>query len=50
MRELAKLANVSVSTVSKAFSNAADVNEKTKNHIFEIAKENGCYGKFYKGK
>lgn len=50
MRELAKLANVSVSTVSKAFSNADDVREDTKNHIFEVAKKYGCYGKFYKDK
>jgi len=50
MRELAKLANVSVSTVSKAFAEADDVSEETKNHIFNIAKQYGCYGKFYKGK
>jgi len=50
MSELAKLAHVSVSTVSKAFSEADDVSEETKKHIFEIAKENGCYGAFYKGK
>ena len=50
MRELAKLANVSVSTVSKAFSDADDVREDTKKHIFDIAKKYGCYGKFYKGR
>lgn len=50
MSELAKLANVSVSTVSKAFYEADDVSKETKQHIFEIAKEYGCYGKFYKGK
>ena len=50
MKELAKLANVSVSTVSKAFAEADDVSEETKNHIFNIAKEYGCYGKFFKGK
>ena len=50
MRELAKLCNVSISTVSKAFLDADDVSSNTKKHIFEIAKENGCYGKFYKGK
>ena len=50
MRELAKLCNVSVSTVSKAFLEADDVSEDTKKHIFDIAKKNGCYGKFYKGK
>ena len=50
MRELAKLANVSVSTVSKAFADAEDVGNETKQHIFRIAKEKGCFGKFYKGK
>lgn len=50
MRELAKLANVSVSTVSKAFANADDVSPDTKKYIFDIAKQYGCYGKFYKGK
>ena len=50
MRELAKLCNVSISTVSKAFLEADDVSSDTKKHIFDIAKQNGCYGKFYKGK
>lgn len=50
MQELAKLANVSVSTVSKAFCDANDVSDETKQRIFEIAKEHGCYGHFYKGK
>ena len=50
MKELAKLANVSVSAVSKAFSEADDISQETKEHIFSLAKEYGCYGKFYKGK
>lgn len=50
MKELATLANVSVSTVSKAFSDAEDVGEDTKKLIFEIAKAQGCYGKFAKKK
>lgn len=50
MSELAKLANVSVSTVSKAFGNARDINEETKEQIFEIARQTGCYFKFFKGK
>ena len=49
-RELAKLANVSFSTVSKAFNNSDDISEETKNHIFRIAKQYGCYGEFFKGK
>lgn len=50
MRELAKLTNVSVSTISKAFANADDVSLETKKQIFDAAKQYGCYGKFYKGK
>ena len=50
MKELARLANVSVSTVSKAFNEANDINQATKNRIFEIAKQYGCFGKFYRGK
>ncbi len=50
MKDLARLANVSVSTVSKAFCDADDVSRETKDRIFAIAKKNGCYGKFYKGK
>lgn len=50
MKELAALANVSLSTVSKAFHDADDISTETKEHIFEIAKKYGCYGKYYKGK
>ena len=50
MRELAKLANVSVSTVSKAFHDAEDISEETRNLVFETAKQYGCFGKFYKVK
>lgn len=50
MRELAKLANVSVSTVSKAFHDADDISESTRQLVFAVAKQHGCYGKFYKGK
>lgn len=49
-RELAKLANVSFSTVSKAFNNSDDISDETKNYIFKIAKQYGCYGEFFKGK
>lgn len=48
MRELAKLANVSASTVSKAFGGAEDVSDETKEIIFRLAKENGCFEKFNK--
>ena len=50
MRELAKLANVSVSTVSKAFHGAKDISEDTREHIFSVAKQYGCFGTFYQGK
>jgi DNA-binding LacI/PurR family transcriptional regulator len=50
MKELAALCHVSVSAVSKAFCDADDISEETKQHIFEVAKEQGCFGKFYKGK
>lgn len=48
--ELAKLANVSVSTASKAFGGAKDISPETREHIFETAKQYGCYGKFFKGR
>ena len=50
MRELAKLANVSVSTVSKAFHGGKDISEETRAHIFATAKQYCCYGTFYQGK
>ena len=48
-QQLAALANVSVSTVSKAFANSSEISEKTKNKIFELAKEYGCFAKYYNG-
>ncbi|AOV08583.1 LacI family DNA-binding transcriptional regulator [Sporosarcina ureilytica] len=39
IRDVAKKAGVSISVVSKAFNNYTDVNEKTKQRIFDIAKE-----------
>lgn len=50
LRELAKVAHVSVSTASKAFHDAEDVSEETRRHVFEVAKRHGVFGKFYKGK
>lgn len=49
-KELAKLANVSASAVTKAFNDSDDISEEMRQHIFTIAKQYGCYGKFYKGK
>lgn len=50
MSKLAKLAHVSVSTVSKAFSMSAEVNAETREMIFDIARKNGCFKKFYTAK
>ena len=47
LSKLASLAHVSVSTASKAFSGSNEVNEQTREHIFKIAKENGCFKKYY---
>ena len=50
LTKLAKLANVSVSTASKAFLMSNEVNEETREMIFAIAKENGCFKKFFNAK
>lgn len=50
LRELARLANVSVSTVSKAFNNAPDISEDTRELVFAAAKKYGCYEKYHKEK
>jgi DNA-binding LacI/PurR family transcriptional regulator len=50
LSQLAKLAHVSVSTVSKAFSMSEEVNEQTREEVFRIAKEYGCFKKYYKAK
>ncbi len=47
MTKLASLAGCSLSTVSKAFSGSNEISEETRNKIFEIAKENNCFNKFY---
>ena len=48
LTELARLAHVSTSTASKAFALSPEVNEQTRDMIFEVAKENGCFKKFYR--
>ena len=47
---LAKLAGVSVATVSKAFSGSDEISPETREKIFSIAKEQGCYDRYNKNK
>ena len=49
MAKLAELCGVSVSTVSKAFSKSTEISKEKREYIFNIAKENGCYDKYFKG-
>lgn len=48
LKEIAKKANVSVSTVSKAFSGAKDISEQTRNAVLEVAKQDGSLSKYMK--
>ena len=50
LSKLARLANVSVSTASKAFSMSREVSEETREMIFAVAREQGCFKKFYNAK
>lgn len=50
LKDLAKLAGVSVSTVSKVMSDSSEISAKTKSRVLKIAKEHGCYERLYKGK
>ncbi|MBQ8587958.1 MAG: LacI family DNA-binding transcriptional regulator [Clostridia bacterium] len=50
LSKLASIAHVSVSTVSKAFSMSPEVSEETRELIFDIAKEHGCFKKYYNAK
>lgn len=48
LSKLAQIAHVSVSTVSKAFSASKEVSVETRKYIFEIAKQQGCFEKYYR--
>lgn len=50
LETLAQLAGVSVGTVSKAFSGSGEISEKTRERIFTIARENGCFDKYNKNR
>lgn len=50
LSKIAKLAHVSVSTASKAFSMSNEVNEQTREEIFAIAKQYGCFKKYFNAK
>ena len=50
LNTLAKLAGVSVATVSKAFSGREEISTETRDRIFAIAREHGCFDKYNKNK
>ncbi len=50
LSKIAKLANVSVSTASKAFSGSNEVSEETRQLVFDIAKQYGCFKKYFNSK
>lgn len=50
LKDIAKLAGVSVATVSKAFSGSKEISQETRRQIFEIAREHGCFDKYNKNK
>lgn len=50
LSKISQLAHVSVSTVSKAFTMSPEVNPETRELIFDIAKQHGCFKKYYRAK
>ena len=48
LTKIAELSETSVSTVSKAFAGSHEISEETKEKIFKIAKDVGCFDKYYK--
>ena len=48
LENIAREAGVSVGTVSKAFKGSPEISIKTRDKIFKIAKDNGCFDKYYK--
>ena len=50
LNTLASLAGVSVATVSKAFSGNREISPETRERIFALAREHGCFDKYNKNK
>ena len=50
LSKLAKICHVSLSTVSKAFSMSNEVNEQTREMIFEAARQNHCFRQYFNAK
>ena len=50
LNTLAKLAGVSVATVSKAFSGSDEISAETRDRIFSLARKLGCFDKYNKNK
>ena len=48
LAQLSKEAGTSIATVSKAFSGSREVSNETRERIFAIARENGCFEKYFK--
>lgn len=49
-KKLAEITGFSVSTISKAFSQSNEISEDSKEKIFSVAKDLGCFDKYYKEK
>lgn len=50
LSKLAKICGVSVSTVSKVFSESGEISGETKQRVIAAAKEHGCFEKYFKPK
>lgn len=50
LKMIAEICGVSVGTVSKAFSGSLEISEDTRQKIFDVAKQNGCFDKYNKNK
>lgn len=49
LSDIAKLAGVSVSTVSKVMAGSKEISKNTKEAVIKIAKDNGVFEKYYHG-